>query len=515
MKNLYVLVLIIFFTVFFNQIALSSKKKPITITKDVLKDKIMGGWAGKAIACTFGGPTEFRFQGTMIQDYQPIHWDDHYMKWWYDNSPGLYDDIYMDLTFVDVYDKLGIDAPVDSSASAFAHAGYMLWHANQAARYNILNGINPPLSGHWLNNPHADCIDFQIEADFAGLMSPGMPNTASEFSDKIGHIMNYGDGWYGGVYVANMLSLAFISNNINYIVTEGLKSIPKESDFYKCMSDVIEVHKKNPKDWKACWFEVEKKWTQDIGCPDGVFSCFDIDAKVNCAYVIIGLLYGESDFAKTIEIATRCGQDSDCNPSTAGGILGTMLGYNKIPETYKKSLREVENIDFKYTTISLNKVYRMGYDQALKVIKKNGGNETDKEVTIATQVPMPVRMEKSFEGHFPIERREINKQFSDNISIEFEGIGIVLKGNTFEVETGKGDQKYIAKAEIMIDNQLVETIKMPLSYTTRKHDVFWKYQLPDKKHILTIKWLNPDKTVNVKVTEAIIYSTAPVKKEVK
>ena len=128
MKNLYVLVLIIFFTVSFNQIAHSSEKKPFTITKEVLKDKIMGGWAGKTIACTFGGPTEFRFQGTMIQDYQPIHWDDHYMKWWYDNSPGLYDDIYMDLTFVDVYDKLGIDAPVDSSASAFAHAGYMLWH---------------------------------------------------------------------------------------------------------------------------------------------------------------------------------------------------------------------------------------------------------------------------------------------------------------------------------------------------------------------------------------------------
>ena len=35
-------------------------------------------------------------------------------------------------------------------------------------------------------------------------MSPGMPNTASEISDKIGHIMNYGDGWYGGVYVGAM-----------------------------------------------------------------------------------------------------------------------------------------------------------------------------------------------------------------------------------------------------------------------------------------------------------------------
>ena len=95
----------------------------------------------------------------------------------------------------------------------------MLWHANQAGRYNILNGIKAPQSGHWKNNPHADCIDYQIEADFAGLMSPGMPNTASAICDKIGHIMNYGDGWYGGVYVGAMYALAFVSNDINYIVS--------------------------------------------------------------------------------------------------------------------------------------------------------------------------------------------------------------------------------------------------------------------------------------------------------
>ena len=164
----------------------------VTMTKAKLFDKIKGGWAGQTIGCTYGGPTEFRYPGTMIQDYIPINWPDGYIKWYYENEPGLYDDVYMDLTFVDVFDRLGLDAPVDSFAVAFANAGYVLWHANQAARYNILNGIMPPESGHWKNNPHADDIDYQIEADYAGLMSPGMPNAASEISDKIGHIMNYG-----------------------------------------------------------------------------------------------------------------------------------------------------------------------------------------------------------------------------------------------------------------------------------------------------------------------------------
>ena len=49
----------------------------------------------------------------MIQEYVPIVWPDGYIKWWYENVPGLYDDVYMDLTFVDVFDRLGLDAPVE------------------------------------------------------------------------------------------------------------------------------------------------------------------------------------------------------------------------------------------------------------------------------------------------------------------------------------------------------------------------------------------------------------------
>ena len=153
-----------------------------TLTQAELLDKIKGGWAGQTIGVSFGSHTEFKHQGTLIQDYQEIPWHKGYVKELMDSWPDLFDDIYMDLTFVDVLERIGMDAPVDSFAMAFATADYNLWHANQAARYNILHGVKEP--GHWLNNPHADDIDYQIEADFAGLMNPGMPNSASEISDK-------------------------------------------------------------------------------------------------------------------------------------------------------------------------------------------------------------------------------------------------------------------------------------------------------------------------------------------
>src|SRR5690554_602341 len=214
----------------------------VKIGKEVLLDKIKGGWAGQVIGCTYGGPTEFQWNGTMIDDQIPIPWDDTRMLWYYENSPGLYDDVYMDLTFVDVFRKYDIDAPDSLHAIAFANAEYPLWHANQAARYNILNGIMPPESGYWKNNPHADDIDFQIEADFAGIMSPGMVNSAVEICNRIGRIMNYGDGLYGGMYVAAMYSLAFVHDDIEFIVEEALKVIPEQSDFYQCIYDVIKSY---------------------------------------------------------------------------------------------------------------------------------------------------------------------------------------------------------------------------------------------------------------------------------
>ena len=475
-----------------------------TISIDKLMDKIKGGWAGQTIGCTYGGPTEFKYNGTMIQDYVPIIWPDGYIKKWYENAPGLYDDIYMDLTFVDVFDRLGLDAPVDSFAMAFATAGYTLWHANQSARYNILQGIMPPESGHWLNNPHADDLDYQIEADYAGLMSPGMPNTASEISDKIGHIMNYGDGWYGGVYVGAMYSLAFISDDIEFIVTEALKTIPEQSTYYQCMRDVINWHKEFPDDWTRTWFECQKKWSSDIGCPDGVFTSFNIDAVINSAYIIIGLLYGEGDFYKTIDIATRCGQDSDCNPASAGGILGTVLGYSRIPDYWMKNLKEVEDMKFAYTTISLNKTYQMSYNHALQQIERYGGSVSENDVTIKCQQPVPVRYEKAFEGMYPAEKVHVNKNLPDVGELSFDGVGVVFKGYV-----RSADADYVAKVEMYIDGQLVETADLPASYTTRRNDLFWRYKLPDGQHTATFKWLNPRADASVNFSEMLLYSSVP------
>ncbi|MFM7327508.1 MAG: ADP-ribosylglycohydrolase family protein, partial [Bacteroidota bacterium] len=65
----------------------------VTMPLNTLRDKIRGGWAGQTIGVTFGGPVEFHFQGSMINDYQPIVWYDGYLRKTMENNPGLYDDL--------------------------------------------------------------------------------------------------------------------------------------------------------------------------------------------------------------------------------------------------------------------------------------------------------------------------------------------------------------------------------------------------------------------------------------
>ena len=496
------------------------------LSKSQLQDKIKGGWAGQTIGVVYGAPVEFKYQGSIIPNYQNIPWREGYVKYWWDKKPGLFDDIYTDLNFVDVFEKYGLNVPMDTIAYYWASTPYHLAHANQASRYNILNGIMPPYSGNWKNNPHADDLDFQIEADFIGLMTPGMVNSATEVANRVGHIMNSGDGWYGGVYVSALYSLAFISNDVNDIVEQAIKTIPKGTKFYDCISDVIKRHNQYPQDWQACWFELQQKWNNDVGCPKGVFLSFDIDAKINSAYATIGILYGKGDFTRSIDIATRCGQDADCNPATVGGVLGVMLGYSKIPPFWLNPLQEIEPLAFEGINMSLSKAYDLSFKHAIKMVKLAGGSFKGDNVVIPFAAPVPVSFEQNFEKTFPTFRDRYDRSFNNELSYDFDGNGYVFYGNL--VKNSKIDKDYIdrvskrvgsevfglaepndlyvADIDVYIDGQIDERIRMPMKNTSRRLEPAWKYQLKEGKHNVRLKWINPNSEYEIRINDILIYS---------
>jgi len=484
----------------------------MTFEKSVLMDKIKGAWAGQTIGVTYGFPVEFRYNSAMVPDSHTLDWYEGYMEMMYTLAPGIYDDLYMDLTFVQVLEDEGMDAPARSFAKAYANAGYPLWAANQVGRYNIQAGMKPPATGHWLNNPSADDIDFQIEADFAGIMNPGMVNSAIEISDTVGHIMNYGDGWYGGVFVASMYSLAFVSSDVRFVVEEALKTIPEKSSFHQVVADAIRAHDAHPDDWKAAWFDIHRKWGSSDRSPSGAFDAYNIDAKINAAWVVLGLLYGDGDFTRTIEIATRGGDDADCNPSTAAGILGAIQGYDAIPAYWKQGLAEVEPMDFAHTSISLNDAYQLSFKHALEMITRNGGFVDGDVVTIAVQEPQTVPLEQAYVDHYPVEKRilshssgVIRTELEDRHALEFEGVGFVLMGRAEK----QGEDDYVFEARVLVDGKEVEVASWPTDMNIRRFHLAWKFELDRGKHKIELQLLNPSDEATVILDHLVVYDSEP------
>ncbi len=499
-----------------------------TISPEVLRDKIAGGWAGKMIGVTYGAPTEFHAQGTLFED--SINWTPADVK-----GSLWQDDLYVQLTFLMSMDKYGVDAPAKKYQEMFAKAGYQLWHANVQSRKNYFDSIFPPQSGQPEYNFHADDIDFQIESDYIGFMCPGMPLQAVKLSEKIGHIMNYGDGIYGGIFVAALYSEAFFENDINKIIDYALKSIPAESDYYKTVKDVIALHQHYPKDWKAAWKELEAKYGNVDICGAGI--PFNIDAKLNGAYIVMGLLYGEGDPQKTMEISTRCGQDSDCNPSNAMAVLGVIKGLSNFPEDMKNGISGIGDSLFINTNYSFNKAVESTYNYAISFIKTGGGEVSDKVIRIKNQEPAAPEFEESFpnlvfdhkisifntkewktKGSWetfqrtpwgetkPVDQSKFAEKAGDELEFSFTGTGVTLMGNW--VKDG-------GKADIYLDDQLHRSIDSYFNWSNQEHEninLWHAFNLPQGNHKVRIVVKGEKRPesqgTRLYVTEALIFNTA-------
>ncbi len=352
------------------------------LTREKYIDKCKGAWLGQMIGVTYGEKYEFRFNGVPI--LEPLE------EWKPESLERAFaqDDLYVEMTFLEAIEKHGINISFEQAGKTFAESKYPLWHANKAGRENVRKGIMPPLSGHPRFNPHADDIDFQIESDLFGIITPGLFEEMQQLGEVFGSIMNYGDGLYAGYFIAGMYSSAFfIDDNIEEVVHAGLSCIPPESNYRKCIEDVITSYRQHPDDWFETWKFIEHKWQDDIDCEPG--NLVNIDARINGAYVAIGLLYGKGDLQKTLEITTRCGQDADCNPSSAAGILCCMKGFSNLEPMWKEHLPKVSENKFIFTNYSWNTLIDACVRVTEQIITKTGGTIENDIYKIPLQNPTP------------------------------------------------------------------------------------------------------------------------------
>jgi len=364
------------------------------------RDKMKAGWVGQMAGVEWGYPIEFRYYGRAVPESMVPRWKPHMV-----NGGFTQDDLYLDIGYLHSIDKDGLG--ITSQETAIDYAGYD-FEFTRGSRSAFISGLAPPDSGHPKFRNHPDGLGYQISADVTGLIAPGLPNVAIALGERLGSIRHYADGIYAGQFVGAMYCEAFFEDDPVRIVEAALKAIPQQSKFAEMVRDVLTWYKEDPDDWEKAYRLIDEKYFRNpehnwMDWKWKGLETLNMDVKLNGAFIVTGLLYGQRDLDKTIVCSLRGGHDCDCNPSNSAGILFTTIGFSKLPSRFtsideRRVFSQVEDpLIFQYT---LTGVVDLTEKIARQVIVSEGGriekDDNGREVfVIPIQQPRPSKLQDS------------------------------------------------------------------------------------------------------------------------
>ncbi len=313
------------------------------------EDSVLGAWLGRCAGCLLGKPVEGWPHAAIVEylrsaDEYPLA---QYFPWLEPNpvEQALHrtarestrggitgmprdDDLDYPILGLHVLEQHGPEFTTDDVADAWLSRlpYHVVYTAERAAYRNLVDGLLPPETARH-RNPYREWIGAQIRADIFGYVSPGRPHRAAELAYKDAVLSHTKNGVYGEMWAAAMVAAAFTSDSPAEAIRAGLTQIPTSSRLYHAISQTLEWHGTYP-DWKQAWERV----MQAYGHYHGVHTIN------NACFVVLGLMYGDTNFGRSIGIAVECGMDSDCNGATAGSVLGAMLGARALPSQWVEPL---------------------------------------------------------------------------------------------------------------------------------------------------------------------------------
>ena len=294
------------------------------------RDRVQACWVGKNIGGTIGGPYEGARKTLDVTGFQTEP-----------GKPLPNDDLDLQLIWLHAVETLG---PLAINANAIGEFWATLlppnWNEYGIGKNNMRRGLVPPISGDY-ENSWKNSNGAWIRTEVWACLAPGCPALAAKYAmedAKVDH--GAGEGTVAAAFVAAMQSAAFAIRDLRTCIELGLAAIPETSRMADSIRFVLNCYdqKMSAMDARNAIFERNA----DIG--DGWF-----EAPSNVSYAIIGLLWGNGDFKKSMLTAINCGDDTDCTAGTVGATLGILGGTAAIPADWGKHIGDDIN------TVSINR----------------------------------------------------------------------------------------------------------------------------------------------------------------
>ena len=296
-----------------------------TIAADTYLDKLRGMWLGQVLGNYAGRPMERLADQTPYGGWtQPVDWATVLATPTWDGD----DDTCFEFLNQHILSGSADPTPADLTAQWEGHVMVGAFYvANQKARYLMDYGLSAPATGSHEWNVRWYAIDSQITTESLGSVAPGMRQRAADLAGRFGSISNDGYPVHAAQFYAAMYAAAAFESDVPAIVAKGLEVVPHTSRTYQVIQDVRDWYAAYPEDWRDTQKELYDKYYRYA---NGRYRYW-IESTINTGLTTMALLYGQGDFAQTVQIGVQGGFDADCNPATAGGLIGMIRGYSGLP----------------------------------------------------------------------------------------------------------------------------------------------------------------------------------------
>jgi hypothetical protein len=317
-------------------VALAALSAPATAERTIeaaaYLDRLQAMWLGQCIgnhACAASGLTEGAWSSPGGIPGNPINWSfaSTTTTWIGD------DDTDLELMNLPLVTSSGVPSSSQLADNWTQHVRLnSLYVANRQARYLMEHALSPPGTGSQRNNTYWWAIDSQITTESLGAAALGMRQRAADLAAAFGGVTNSGYALHAAQFYAAMYAAAPLESNVETVVAKGLAVVPLTSRTRQAIQDVVDIYTTDKGDgtldWRAAHQQIYSKLRGAEG--KGRYQSW-VESTMNVALTTLAILYGQGDFQQTVEIGVLAGYDNDCNPATAGGLIGLMKGLSALP----------------------------------------------------------------------------------------------------------------------------------------------------------------------------------------